>query len=75
MILVNGGESMDKLALYRQGVNQPPCAPASTKDFCQNLLSIGPARIQLDSKWTANATSVDPATGNNLFTFLCARLQ
>jgi hypothetical protein len=75
MVLVNDKENLAKTNLYRIGVNQPPASKqqASTKAYCQRLLDIAPARMQLDMPFTVAAPSPDPATANNLFTFLAQR--
>ena len=80
MVLVNGQLSLAKQNLYRVGVDQPrepsaAHADADERAFCQSILQIAPARLEADKAWTASAASPDPATGNNLFTFLAARLS
>ncbi|PWT72803.1 MAG: hypothetical protein C5B60_09050 [Chloroflexi bacterium] len=80
MALVNGQPSLAKLNLYRAGVDQPEESSATQASadqlaFCQNVLSIAPARIAADKAWTISATSLDSAVANNLFTFLAARLS
>ena len=76
MVLNNANTSVQKLNAYRVGVNQPPVQAtnqASTRQYCTNLLAVGPKRIQLDSPMTLLRPSVDPAAGNTLFTFLSQR--
>jgi hypothetical protein len=80
MTLVNGRPSLAKQNLYRVGVDQPlePSVAEASADehgFCRNLLQLAPARIEADRAWTIVAASPDPATANNLFTFLAARLS
>jgi hypothetical protein len=80
MTMVNGRPSLAKQNLYRAGVDQPrepsvASAAADERDFCRNILQIAPDRIETDRAWTITAASPDPATANNLFTFLAARLS
>ena len=79
MTLVNGAYSIAKTNVYRSLVDQPLLsghANAATvaADYCQNLVNIAPARDQLDMTKDLNFASPVPATGNNLGTFLGARL-
>jgi hypothetical protein len=79
MTLVNGNMSIAKTNVYRSLVDQPllpATANAATvaADYCQNLVNIAPARNQLDMARDAAFASPVPATGNNLATFLGARL-
>ena len=76
MVLVNGQPNLEKLNAYRAGVDQPlvqSLQQASTQNYCSNLLAIGPQRLQLDSQWTLQGLSLDPAVANSLFTFLAQR--
>jgi hypothetical protein len=78
MVLNNGQVDMNKVNLYRAGVNQPAAqaaADASTTTYCTNLLNTAPARLQLDSQFTMAAASPDPAVANSLFTFLAQRFS
>ncbi|CEO97998.1 Uncharacterized protein PBTT_03625 [Plasmodiophora brassicae] len=76
MALVNGNPNTQKRNLYRVGVNQSPNAPGSTTQYCKNLANIAPTRFRDDyQQFFTNAASPDPATGNQLFNFLCARYQ
>jgi hypothetical protein len=43
--------------------------------YCQNMVNIAPARLKLDMAMEANFTSPVPAVGNNLATFMGARLS
>jgi hypothetical protein len=80
MALVGGNLNVTKTNVYRSLADQPLLAAntdASTvaADYCQNMVNIQPARNNLDlTKDTAFATPV-PATGNNLGSFLGARLS
>ena len=76
MVLNNNNTDLNKLNAYRRGVDQPPVGSlnnASTTTYCQNLVKISPARMQLDSQVTAARPSPDPAAANSLFTFLAQR--
>ncbi|MGH2498099.1 MAG: hypothetical protein ACRDIV_25660 [Ktedonobacteraceae bacterium] len=76
MVLNNNQPDLNKINAYRAGVDQPPArrmAAASTTTYCQHLLAIGPARIQLDMPMTQGKPSADPAAANSLFTFLAQR--
>ncbi|HEX6540361.1 MAG TPA: hypothetical protein VF040_01295, partial [Ktedonobacterales bacterium] len=80
MVLVNGRPNLAKQNLYRAGVDQPAVASAMQAQadnltYCQNLLKIAPARIQMDKQWTVGAPTLDPGVANNLYTFLAARFD
>jgi hypothetical protein len=80
MSMVHGRPSLAKQNLYRVGVDQPrepsvASATADERDFCRNILQLAPARIEADRTLTVTAASPDPATANDLFTFLAARLS
>lgn len=79
MVVVGGRANLAKQNLYRAGVDQPAevSAMQATADqtaYCQNVMRIAPARLQLDRQWTSAAPSLDPAAANSLFTFLANRL-
>jgi hypothetical protein len=76
MVLNNNQPDLNKLNAYRRGVDQSRAQnldAASTTTYCNNLLAIGPARIQLDAQVTQGRPSPDPAAANSLFTFLAQR--
>jgi len=80
MTLVGNAYSIAKTNVYRSLVDQPLLAgnvdPAQVAaDYCQNLVNTAPAHNQLDSAKDANFASPVPGTGNNLATFLAARLS
>jgi hypothetical protein len=76
MTLVNNNASNQKTNLYRSGVDQPPLAAADTPTaYCQNMITVGQQRTQLDQNLTVNGPSPSPAMANNLFTFLANRLN
>ena len=78
MVLVNGHSNVNKVDMYRLGVDQPMAqgkatATSNTRQYCQNLLAIAPQRMQLDAPFTRVRPSPVPAAANNLFTFLAQR--
>ncbi len=79
MTEVNGQQSTMKTDVYRLGVDQLPVTGAQTADtpanYCQDMIQIGDPRTALDEKTFSAFASPVPATGNNLFTFLAARLS
>lgn len=77
MTMIGNTPSQDKTNLYRAGVDQPALNPATDTPtaYCQNMVTIGARRIQLDENLTTNAPSPDPAMANTLFTFLADRLN
>jgi hypothetical protein len=79
MTLVNSAFSVAKANVYRSLVDQPLLAGhvnpnAVAADYCQNLVNIAPAHNELDLTRDTNFGSPVPATGDNLATFLGARL-
>jgi hypothetical protein len=78
MVLVDGQRNLTKANLYRSGVNQPPAVDmnaASTTAYCQNLATVAPTFFLGDFLVLQNQPSLDPAAGNNLFTFLGTRFS
>ena len=78
MTLINNNQSLQKTNLYRAGVDQPFArsnAGASGKTYCQNYVTTGLPRIQLDQATTSQAASPDPGAANSLFTFLAQRFM
>jgi hypothetical protein len=80
MTLVNGRPNLLKQNLFRAGVDQPRVATvaqasADQKAYCQDLMRVAPARLELDRPWTSSAPSLDSGVANSLFTFLAARLD
>jgi hypothetical protein len=91
MTTVNGAFSRPKTNLYRLGVGQPlviggldqPFGDAraggqqadTPASFCANMLNIQTAFIAANQARFTTSPSPVPATGNNLFTFLAARLS
>jgi len=78
MVLVGNDQNLMKVNLYRMGVDQAAVNDgnqASTKTYCQNLLSVGAPRLKLDEPFTIQQGSPDPAAANSLFTFLAQRFN
>jgi hypothetical protein len=79
-LLVNGHFSIGKVNTYRMLTDQPPL-PANTntaknaEEYCQEMVSVAPARLQLDLGMEVGVQSPVPALGNNLATFMGARLS
>jgi hypothetical protein len=69
--------SLQKTNLYRAGVDQPALAALGTSatTYCQDMVTAGQQRLQLDKNLTMAAPSPDPAAANSLFTFLAQRLN
>jgi hypothetical protein len=72
--------SVAKTNVYRS-LNDMPLLPANVDPaqvasaYCQNLLNVQSARLQLDMAKEVNGTSPVVAVGSNLATFLGARLS
>jgi len=91
MTLVNGSLSAPKTNLYRLGVGQPlviggldqPFGDSraggqqadTPANFCANMLNLQTAFIAANQARFSASPSPVPATGNNLFTFMAARLS
>lgn len=78
MVLHNGKPNMQKLNLYRVGVDQASikqASQASTRLYCTNLLAMTPQRMLTDSRVTIRQPSPDTGAANNLFTFLAQRFN
>src|SRR5579859_5002163 len=91
MTMVNGAISRPKTNLYRLGVGQPLVTGVFNEpfgdqraggqqadtpaNFCANLLNVQTAFIAANQQRFSASPSPVPATGNNLFTFLAARLS
>ena len=79
MTQVNGAQSFLKTNLFRLGVDQPMLGAGGQRadtpaNYCKNMMQVGMARAaQAEKQFTAFTTPV-PDEGNNLFTFLAARL-
>jgi len=77
MTLNNNNASRTKTNLYRAGVDQPAVNQATDTPtaYCQNLVTVGQQRTQLDKNLTMNGASPSAAMATNLFTFLANRLS
>jgi hypothetical protein len=79
-LLVGGQFSLGKTNLYRTETDMP-ALPARTNlarnaaQYCQNMINIATPRLQLDAPLEAGTDSPVPDEGNNLATFLAARLS
>jgi hypothetical protein len=87
MTLVNGAYSIQKTNLYRTSIGQPPLPAGATPaestaianenaaTFCQDILNIQTPFLARNKGRLQNFKSPVPAMGNNLFTFMAARLS
>jgi hypothetical protein len=80
MTLVNGAFSVAKTNVYRSLVDQPLLADnvnpdQVAADYCQNMVNFAPAHNQLDMARDLAFASPVPGAGDNLATFLAARLS
>jgi hypothetical protein len=79
MTMLNAAQSTTKTNLYRRGVDQAPVSAAQTDDtpamYCANMLNVQTKFINALRANLINKTSPVPAAGNNLFTFMAARLS
>jgi hypothetical protein len=80
MTEVGGDFNIAKTNLYRAGVGQPPLAAgtdprANARQYCTDLLNTQVASLQIDEAGFVNGPAPDPGVGDNLFTFLAARLS
>jgi hypothetical protein len=76
MVLVNGNADLDKINLYRSGVNQPAANSyfdADTARYCRQMLRVAPAKMLLDMTKFMGRTSPVPAAAIDLFTFMAQR--
>jgi hypothetical protein len=78
-LLVAGQFSLGKTNAYRTETDQPLLSARTNKDqnaatYCQDMVDIAPAKLQLDSAKETGFASPVPTVGNNLATFLGARL-
>ncbi len=72
----NGNASLNKLNLYRQGVDQPTADSFNDVDtgrYCRQLLRIFPQRLTANQNALSNFTTPDAGAANSLFTFLGQR--
>ncbi len=77
--LVGGQFSVSKTNLYRIETDQPALGFGANLDrnaaqYCQNMVNIQTPRLKLDAAMETGTASPVPDVGNNLATFLAARL-
>jgi hypothetical protein len=77
--LVGGQFSLSKTNLYRSEVDMPLLGSRANLDrnaaqYCQDMINIGTPRLKLDADLEVGGPSPVPDLGNNLATFLAARL-
>ena len=78
MTLVNGRPNIDKLNLYRLGVNQPVVSSlddANSETFCLQMIINGMERIDSWSNFLSKGASPNPEVAANLYLFLMYRLN
>jgi hypothetical protein len=78
MVLSGGKPNLQKLNLYRVGVDQPRVASAKqaaadTLAYCRDLYNIAPARLQRNQESFASQPSPVTDVANSLFTFMAQR--
>ncbi len=78
-LLVDGQFSIGKTNTYRMLTDQPFIPANANKnqmaaEYCEEMTDIAPAKLQLDEAMETNFTTPVPATGDNLATFMGARL-
>jgi hypothetical protein len=78
-LLVGGQFSIGKTNTYRmltdqQALRSNTNTTQNAATYCQDMVNIAPAKLQGDAGMEAGFTSPVPATGNNLATFMGARL-
>jgi len=79
-LLVGGNFSIGKTNAYRVETDQPRLAANTNTSrnaarYCQNMVNIATARLKLDAAMETGTASPVPDLGNNLATFLAARLS
>jgi len=79
-LLVGGQFSIGKTNTFRMMNDQPLLSPFTNKNqnaarYCQNMINVQTPKLQLDATAEANFTSPVPTVGNNLATFMGARLS
>jgi hypothetical protein len=79
MVLVKNAFSVDKTDRYRAIIGQPAVsrsnnAADSPANFCQNMINIQTRFLSDNATLLASGPSPVPSVGNNLLTFMAARL-
>ena len=77
MAQVDGHDNLEKLNLYRAGVNMPPLGQINDEAtaYCTNFLDLAPGRLARNEQAFRNAASPNRKVATNLFTFLAGRAQ
>jgi hypothetical protein len=79
MTLADNQQSAAKTNQFRVGVDQPLLGGRQNADtpanYCKHMMRIGMRRIQQDQQQFSNFATPVADTGNNLFTFMAARLS
>jgi len=78
MARVSGQPSLDKVNLYRQGVDQQTTSSVNGADsasYCYNLYYTAPKRLSLNSDRFSNLVSPDPNVATSLFAYMASRLS
>ena len=78
-LLVDGQFSIGKTNTYRTLTDEPLLPSWTNKDqnaaeYCQNMVAAAPSKLMLDTAKETGFTTPVPATGDNLATFMGARL-
>ena len=78
-LLVAGQFSIGKTNTYRTETDEPLLSPFTNKTqnaatYCQNMVNIQPGKLQLDAAKEVGFPTPVPAVGNDLATFMGARL-
>jgi hypothetical protein len=79
-LLVGGQFSLGKTNMYRAETDQPLLARNTNLDrnagqYCQDMINIATPRLKLDAPMETGTASPVPDLGDNLATFLAARLS
>jgi len=79
-LLVGGQFSLGKTNMYRAETDMPLLARNANLDrnagqYCQDMINIATPRLKLDAPMETGTASPVPDLGNNLATFLAARLS
>jgi hypothetical protein len=77
MAQVDGHDNLEKLNLYRAGVNMPPLGQINDEatTYCNDFLDLAPGRLAKNEQAFRNADSPNKKVATNLFTFLVGRAQ
>jgi hypothetical protein len=78
-LLVDGQFSIGKTNAYRAETDEPPLPPWTNKnqnaaEYCQEMVNTAPVKLQMDMGKELGFSTPVPATGDNLATFMGARL-